>query len=373
MAFRTRAKARSRYGPLVSRPNPATQLPLRSLFSSFFFPSTREMNAKRRFNRQKYKAFSTAAVSFPSFRALAMEMLKCIDISINAKFPVCPSASRGSKQYCWFRWAGAPVGWVQLSAAMGRKKRKNTRHEGGGGAASGAGLAPSSSRARLATNAPANGAVAAVGGENEAGIDGLSRADLVSLCRVLKGIGAHRDAPSWRVPALKPLRKSLHPLVTALVGIYKDRGGVAGKRERKRHKLEKGAGADAERGAGTAEPAAAAGSPSSAPAVTSVVGSQLFPRALHALERINGAQPSAPLTTSADTLLLLHRDLKPLRVVLHPFIESCIDEQQGSWTARASSALLDGRMADACEALTAIKRRGKLPKLGAVQVRCSRE
>lgn len=189
---------------------------------------------------------------------------------------------------------------------------------------------------------------------------------------ILNSLGKHRDKPAWRSPLLKPLRKSLWPIVQGLVRLYRERGGIAGKLERKRQKkrrLETTSSLQQEtesvaavnqmiaamRGGGGG--VAVRSNRGTEVALANMTSSAVFSKALRTLRAMDGS----------DLSYLLSKEVKSLRIAMHPFVEAFLDDESSSWTARASSALLDGRMDDAVVALKQIKKLGKPPKLGAVQ------
>jgi hypothetical protein len=229
---------------------------------------------------------------------------------------------------------------------MGRKRKRkgNARHQGSGAEIQ---------------NASTNGGGGGEADELERLLpNGVSREDLFALCFVLRTLGAHRGEPGWRDPSLKPLRKALWPVVSDLVNVYKSRGGLAGKQERKRARQEKNKSSQQEQQQ-PYDPAADGGGGrlEKEKTIASISSSKLFTRAVKTLALLQGSIKG----------ILLHPKLKNLRVSLHIFAEAFIDEVGSSWTARASSALLDGRMEDAHMALVAIKKAQKVPKLGAIQ------
>ena len=202
------------------------------------------------------------------------------------------------------------------------------------------------------------GAAAAPGGGAEAAPPpppaGLL-AGLRALGAVLRALGPLRAQPGWRAPGLQPLRRALHPVVAALVALYRAQGGVAGKAERKRRR------------AAGAQPAEAEAREAVEGQFAAVIASAEFTEAVAVLEGLVGPTGGGGEGGGAQMAFLRHRQLKPLRAALHPYVEGFLAEADSSWTARASSALLDGRLPDALRALTEIQRAGKPPKLGAVQ------
>ncbi|UPR01836.1 Fe2OG dioxygenase domain-containing protein [Chloropicon primus] len=250
---------------------------------------------------------------------------------------------------------------------MGRKKKRNTRHDDGAGSS-------------LGSRRPC-GIVEGLGGPGCAPPCWLEAREVQALSHVLREVGkvSPPEDPLWRSPALKPLRKALWPLVGGVVRVYRARGGVASKRERQRQKKRKLDSAsqlallheadvalsrgNGERGsAGEADRAGGDSAGEADRAVSALVGSRVYQVALGVLGKMRERGGEGE---SVDYVLV--KSLKGLRIALHPFVEAFIDEENSSWTARASNALLDGRMGDAYVALKAIKAAGKVPKLGAVQ------
>ena len=253
---------------------------------------------------------------------------------------------------------------------MARKKKRNTRHEDG---SVGTAFGNHNPKSRHGETHPRADEVPSW----------LPGRELAALVHVLRQAGGLRETPAWRCPALKPLRKAVWPVAAELASIYRERGGVAGKRERKRQKLRRlesetaaqalashNLAVAASRGGGlaagtSARPAHGDGDDdddqrASRRAAESIASSGAFRVALGALERLAHRERGI-------RAFGLAKPLKALRVALHPFVEAHIDEENGSATLRASSALIDGRMADAVAALAEVRRSGKVPKLGAVQ------
>ena len=188
-----------------------------------------------------------------------------------------------------------------------------------------------------------------------------SSAAVLVLCRVLRRLSCHRTQTTWKCPSLKPFRKSLWNVVAHLVRLYRRKpNGVPGKQQRKRKKQESSHVKDGASGGISSLGNGGEEERESSVFLSAVVASKWFALAHETLEVISEKN-------QVDTKLLLLKQLKNLRYALHPYVEAYIDEQNSSWTARASSALLDGRMADAYEALGAMKDMGKVPKLGAIQ------
>ena len=165
----------------------------------------------------------------------------------------------------------------------------------------------------------------------------------------------------WRAGALAPLRRAVRPAVRAVAeGWDTDRSAQSrrGLKRLKRQQKERQAS-----GAGAG--------PRQAPAV---VDADLGPGGLDGLlERLEGSAQLALAVSAATELgaepatVLMSRPLKPLRAALGPFAELYRDERAGGAAAAASSALADGREADALEALRRLGVAGHAPRLGSIQ------